>query len=139
MTSNRATSYDTGAVAIFHEPYQTAEDAAELYEQATKRCNHWVWWGGKTALMVAFGSLAEQAINVHLIFWEAVDGGTESELGSLEKLVEQLTGVKVIFGEQRNPNVVIAALRTELANGEVDWSLCLDNADDEDVSGILND
>ncbi len=68
-----------------------------------------------------------------------VDGGERDVIGSLARLAEKLIGRKMGEEERRNGNAVVAALKQGLVDRERRWLLCLDNADDSKVSGILNE
>ncbi len=95
---------------------------------------------GKTELMVAFADQAEQ--DQHEpggVFWLTVDGNLRDVIGSLARLAEKLTRRKMSEEERRNANLVIAELKQGLDERQGRWLLCLDNADDSRVSGILNE
>ncbi len=95
---------------------------------------------GKTELMVAFADRAERdGLVPGGVFWVTVDGGKRDVIDSLAGLAEKLTRRKMSEEERRNPNLVIHALEQGLGQRQGRWLLCLDNADDSSVSGILND
>ncbi len=94
---------------------------------------------GKTELMVAFAEQAEQDEQVPGgVFWVTVDGDVRDVIGSLAGLAEKLTGRKMREDERQNANLVMASLKQELSEREGRWLLCLENADDSKVSGILD-
>ena len=95
---------------------------------------------GKTALMTAFADRAEkQELVPGGVFWVTADGGESDVVVSLVGLVEKLTRRRMGEEERRNPNLVIAELRQALLQRPGRWLLCLDNADNIKVSGILNE
>ncbi len=95
---------------------------------------------GKTELMIAFADRVERDEQVlGEVFWVKIDGDEKDVLGSLARVAEKLTGEKMSDEERWNANLVIAALKQGLNEREGRWLLCLDNADDRNVSGILND
>ena len=95
---------------------------------------------GKTELMIAFADLAERKKQVPGgVFWVTVDRGVREVIGSLAGLAEKLIGRKMSEEECRNANSVIAALKQGLSGRQGRWLLCLDNADNNKVSGILNE
>ncbi len=95
---------------------------------------------GKTELMIAFADRAERDEMVPGgVFWVTVDGGDKNVIESLSRLAEKLTRRKMDEEERRNRNLVVAALKQGLGEREGRWLLCLDNADDSTVSGILNE
>ncbi len=58
---------------------------------------------------------------------------------SLARLAEKLTGRTIDEEECRNPDLVVATLKQGLNGREGRWLLCLDNAYDSKVNGILNE
>ncbi len=95
---------------------------------------------GKTELMIALAERAEQdGLVPGGVFWVTVDGGKEDVIESLAKLAEELKKQKMGKEERRNSNLVLGMLKEGLRNREGRWLLCLDNADDSEVSGILNE
>ncbi len=95
---------------------------------------------GKTELMTAFADLAERDEQVPGgVFWVTVDGDVKDVIGSLAGLAENLTKRKMSDDERRNVNLVIAALEQGLGERQGRWLLCLDNADNGEVRGILNE
>ncbi len=95
---------------------------------------------GKTELMIALADRAERdGVVPGGVFWVTVDGGERNVIGSLAKLAEKLNSRKMDEEERRNPNLVVAALKQGLDRRKGRWLLCLDNADDSKVSGILNE
>ncbi len=95
---------------------------------------------GKTELMVTFADRAEREELVPGgVFWVTVDGDVRDVVGSLGELAEKLICRKMSEDERRNANLVIAALKPGLSGRQGRWLLCLDNADDSKVSGILNE
>ena len=95
---------------------------------------------GKTELMVAFADRAERDEQVRGgVFWVTVDGGEKDVIGSLAGLADKLAGRKMDEEERQNGNLVVAALQRGLDKREGRWLLCLDNADDSKVGGILNE
>ncbi len=94
---------------------------------------------GKTELMIAFADGAEQQELVPGgVFWMTVDGDVRDVLGALAGLVEKITRRKMSEEEHQNPNLVIAALKQALGQRQGRWLLCLDNADNSEVNGVLN-
>ncbi len=73
------------------------------------------------------------------VFWVTIDGGEMDGIRSLARLAEKLTGRKMDEEERRNGNLVVAALKQGLDGREARWLLCLDNADDSKVCGVLNE
>ncbi len=95
---------------------------------------------GKTELMIALAERAEQDDAVPGgVFWVRVDGGERDVIESLARLAEKLTRRKLDEEERRNGNLVVTALKQGLEKRKGRWLLCLDNADDSKVSGILNE
>ncbi len=95
---------------------------------------------GKTELMIAFADRAERDGQVPGgVFWVTVDGGERDVIGSLAGLAEKLTRRKMSEEERRNGNLVIASLKQGLGERQGRWLLCLDNADNKKLSGILNE
>ncbi len=95
---------------------------------------------GKTELMIAFADRAERDKQVPGgVFWVTVDGGVKDVLDSLAGLAEKLTRRRMSEDERRNANLVILSLKQGLSEKQGRWLLCLDNADDSEVSGILNE
>ncbi len=95
---------------------------------------------GKTELMVAFADQAERDQLVPGgVFWMTLDGDVRDAVGSLAGLAEKLTRRKMSEEERRNANLVISELKEGLAQRQGRWLLCLDNADDSRVSGVLNE
>ncbi len=94
---------------------------------------------GKTELMIAFADQAERDKQVPGgVFWVTVDGDVRDVIGSLAGLVEKLTRRKMSEEERGNANLVIAELEG-LAERQGRWLLRLDNADDNRVTGVLNE
>ncbi len=95
---------------------------------------------GKTELLIALADRAERdGVVPGGVFWVTVDGGERDVIESLAKLAEKLTQKKMDEDERRNGNLVVAAWKQGLDEREGRWLLCLDNADDKKVSGILNE
>ncbi len=95
---------------------------------------------GKTELMTALADQAERDKAVPGgVFWVTVDGAEMDLVESLAGLAEKLTRRKMDEEERRNPNLVVIALKQGLDEREAPWLLCLDNADDSRVSGVLNE
>ncbi len=95
---------------------------------------------GKTELMIAFADRLERDGEVPGgVFWVTVDGGEKDVIGSLAGLAEKLTRRKMSEDERRNGTLVIASLEQGLSERQGRWLLCLDNADDSKVRGILNE
>ncbi len=95
---------------------------------------------GKTELMIAFADRAEQDEEVPGgAFWVAVDGDERDVTCSLAGLAEKLTGRKIDEDERQNAHMVIESLKQGLNERQGLWLLCLDNADDSQVLGILNE
>ncbi len=95
---------------------------------------------GKSELMTTFADRAERDRQVPGgVFWVTVDGGVRDVTVSLARLVEKLTLRQMSEEERQNANSVIASLKQGLAQKQGRWLLCLDNADDNKVSGILRD
>ncbi len=96
---------------------------------------------GKTELMIAFAERAErQKLVPGGVFWVTVDGGVADVVDSLANLVEKIIGKAISEEERKNPNAIVEALKRALfqRKGQGRWLLCLDNADNSDVSGLLN-
>ncbi len=70
---------------------------------------------------------------------QVLDCGESDVIGSLAGLAEKLTRRKMDEEELRNPNLVVAVLKQGLEKREGRWLLCLDNADNSKLSGILNE
>ncbi len=68
-----------------------------------------------------------------------VDGDVRDAVSSLAGLAEKLTRRKIGKEERRNTNLVIALLKQGLSERQGRWLLCLENADDSKVGGILNE
>ncbi len=95
---------------------------------------------GKKALMAAFADRAEKEELVpEGVFWVKVDGGESDVVGSLAVLAEKLTRRSMGEEERRNANLVIAELKQALHQREGRWLLCLDNPDNSEVCGVLNE
>ena len=95
---------------------------------------------GKTELMVAFADRTYRDGQIPGgVFWVTIDGGGRDVTSSLAELAEKLTQRKMSEKERRNANLVIMALEQGLSEREGRWLLCLDNADDSQVRGILNE
>ncbi len=95
---------------------------------------------GKTELMIAFADRVERDEQVPGgVFWVTVDGDERNVIGLLAELAEKLTSRKMSEDERRNANLVITALKQGLSERQGRWLLCLDNADDSKVRGILNE
>ncbi len=95
---------------------------------------------GKTESMIALADRAErEEVVPGGVFWVMVDGGDRDVISSLARLAEKLACKKMREEERRNPNIVLAALKQGLDGIEGRWLLCLDNADDSEVNGILNE
>ncbi len=95
---------------------------------------------GKTELMIALADRAERdGIVPGGVFWVTIDRGERDAIRSLAKLAEKLTLRKMNEEEHRNGNLVVAALKQGLEGREGRWLLCLDNADDSKLGGILNE
>ncbi len=95
---------------------------------------------GKTELMTAFADQLERDEQVTGgVFWVTVDGGEKDVIGSLARLAEKLNRKKMSEDERRNGTLVIASLEQGLGKRQGRWLLCLDNADDSKVRGILNE
>ncbi len=95
---------------------------------------------GKTELMIAFADRVERDGQVPGgVFWVTVDGGVRDVIGALARLAEKLTRRKMSEDERRNANLVIASLKQGLRERQGRWLLCLDNADDSEVRGLLNE
>ncbi len=60
-------------------------------------------------------------------------------IGSLARLEERLTGRKMDQEDRRNPDLVVAALKQGLQARARLCLLCLDNAYDSTVGGIVNE
>ena len=94
---------------------------------------------GKTELMIALADRVEQDHQEpREVFWVTVDGGKSDVIESIAGLAEKLTHKKMSEEMRRNANLVLVALKQGLGEREGRWLLCLDNADDGEVSGILN-
>ncbi len=95
---------------------------------------------GKTELMIASADRAERENLVPGgVFWVRVDGCERDVIESLAELVEKLTRKKIEEEERRNPNLVVAVLKQGLSKKRGRWLLCLDNADEKNVSSTLNE
>ena len=95
---------------------------------------------GKTELMISFADRAERDKQVSGgVFWVTVDGSVRDVVDSLAGLAEKLTRRRMSEDERRNLNWVIAALKQGLSERKGRWLLCLDNADDNQVRGVLNE
>ena len=95
---------------------------------------------GKTELMIALADRAERdEVVPGGVFWVTVDGCERDAIRSLAELAEKLTRRRMREEERRNPNMVLTALKKGLDGRNGRWLLCLDNADDSKVSGILNE
>ena len=69
----------------------------------------------------------------------AVDGGATDVMESIARLAEKLIERKMSDDERRDANLVVAALKLGLHERQGMWLLCLNNADNWKVSGILNE
>ncbi len=95
---------------------------------------------GKTDLMNAFADQAERdKIVPGGVYWMTVDGDVSTVIRSLAVLVEKLTRRRMSEEDQRNHHWVVKSLKQALSEKQGQWLLCLDNADDGRLSGILND
>ncbi len=95
---------------------------------------------GKTEMMIAFADRAERDGKVPGgAFRVTVDGGEKDVIGSLAGLAEKLTQRKMSEDERRNGTLVVASLEQGLGERKGRWLLGLDNADDSEVRGILNE
>ncbi len=95
---------------------------------------------GKTELMIALADRAERdGVVPGGVFWVTVDGGESDAISSLARLAEKLSRKKMGEEDRRNPNIVVEALKQGLNEREGRWLLCLDNADDSKVNGILSE
>ncbi len=95
---------------------------------------------GKTEVMVTFADRAEREELVPGgVFWVTADGDVRDVVGSLAELAEKLARRRLSEDEHRNANLVIAALKQGLSGRQGRWLLCLDNADNSNVSGMLNE
>ncbi len=95
---------------------------------------------GKTELMIALADQVERDEAVTgSVFWVTVDGGERNVIESLAELAEKLTRRRMSEEECRNGNLVITLLKKGLNERGGRWLLCLDNADNSRVSGILNE
>ncbi len=95
---------------------------------------------GKTELMAMFADLAvRDKLVPGGVWWVTVDGDERDVVGSLAGLAEKLTRREIGEEERRNPNLVIAGLKQGLGERRGRWLLCLDNADDSKVNGILDE
>ncbi len=95
---------------------------------------------GKTELMIALANRAEREEAVPGgVFWVTVDGSERDLIASLANLTEKLKRRKMSEEERQNGNLVLTMLKQGLNERAGRWLLCLDNADDSRVSGILNE
>ncbi len=95
---------------------------------------------GKTELMIALADRAEREGAVPGgLFWVTVNGGESDVISSFARIAEKLTRRKLDEEERRNLNSVVKLLKERLCEREGRWLLCLDNADDSRVSGVLNE
>ncbi len=95
---------------------------------------------GKTALMAAFADRAEkEALVPGEVFWVTVGGGESDVVVSLVGFREKLTRRTMGEEERRNANLVVAELKQALRQKPGRWLLCLYNADNSEVSGVINE
>lgn len=95
---------------------------------------------GKTQLLIAFAEWAEKmGLIPGSCFWVSAHGSTSDVLRSVADFVESLLVKKLSAKNRTEKRFLLSALRLGLSSRKGRWLICLDNADEPEINGIMGD
>lgn len=95
---------------------------------------------GKTQLLIAFAEAAEkEGLIPGGCFWVPAHGSRADVMNSLANFVESLNQRKLQLEHRNDALYVLGELQKQLASVNGRWLICLDNADEPEINGIIGD